>query len=362
MADDDSGERTEAATVKRRSEARNEGQVARSTELNSVVVLLAGLVTTWISIGWMGRYLGNATRYYLGNFDQLSLQTSKDALGVLGVMMRETSMALLPVLGATLVMGTLAAYSQVGWNWSMKALSFKLTKLDPIKGFKSRFFSKQVWFELSKNLVKVTLLGSVALLAISSLMPEVVGLAALPVVPGWHQAVAVMIELLLRMLAVLAVLAVIDLWYQRRRHANSIKMTKEEVKREYKDAEGDPKVKARIRSMMLEQLRRAMMENVKTADVVVTNPTHFAVALRYKPGEGAPRVVAKGQGFLALRIREIALDHHVPLVENAPLARALYRAVEVGDFIPGDLFETVAQVLAAVYRADDRRAAAAGVR
>lgn len=362
MAEGEGGERTETATSKRRGEARREGQVARSAEVNSVVVLVAGLVGTWVSMGWMGQHLGKASVYFFGNSAEVSLETTKEALLVLGVVLRESALALLPVLLATLVLGTGSALYQVGWSWSTKAMEFKATKLNPVSGLKSRLFSKQMWFELGKNLLKVILLGLVAALAIESMMPELVGLASLPVVPGWDAALDLIIQLLLRMLAVLAVLAAIDLWYQRRRHEDSIKMTKEEVKREHKDSEGDPKVKARIRAMALESFRKAMMENVKSADVVITNPTHFAVALRYQPGEGAPRVVAKGQGFLALRIREIALDHHVPIVENPPLARALYRAVEVGEFIPGDLFEGVAQVLAAVYRADSRRAAAAGVR
>jgi flagellar biosynthesis protein FlhB len=362
MAETEGSERTESATPKRRNEARQEGQAARSAEVNSVVVLLAGLVTTFVALGWMGQRMGAASVFCLANAGTIDLETPAHAIGVFLVVGREVSYALVPVLLATLVLGTAVAYFQVGWNWSMKALHFKSTKLNPITGIKGRFFSKQTWFELGKNLVKVTLLGTVAAYAIRDSMPEIVGLAALPVVAGWRAGLLLVLELLLRLLAVLAVLAAIDLWFQRRRHEDSIKMTKEEVKREHKDAEGDPKVKARIRSMMLEQFRRNMMEGVKTADVVVTNPTHFAVALRYEAKEGAPRVVAKGQGFLALRIREIALENHVPIVENPPLARALYRTAEVGDFIPADLFESVAQVLAAVYRADRRRAAAAGVR
>ena len=362
MADgEDGGERTEKATDKRRRMAREEGQAARSMEVNSVVVLLAGLGTTWAAIGWIGEQMMRASRHFFGNAGQIPLESPSEGLAQLGIALEQTALATAPVLLATFVLGTAIAFGQVGWNFSTKAMQFKVSKLNPLEGLKQKFFSKQTWFELAKNLIKVVLLGVVAGLTIRDLLPKVVGLAGLPVVPGWEESMSLIIGLLLRLLAVMFVLALIDLWFQRYRHEESIKMTKEEVKREHKDAEGDPKIKARIRSMMMEKFRQMMMENVKTADVVVTNPTHYSVALRYRPDEGAPKLVAKGQGHLALRLREIARENGVPVMENPPLARALYRTVEVGQFVPGDLFEGVAQVLAAVYRADRKRAQAAGM-
>lgn len=361
MADQPAGDRTEDATPRRREKAREEGQVARSAEINSVAVLLGGLVLLVVAFGAMGAQLRALGIFYLGEVGSRRIETLGDAADVLFLAGDKFAAAMLPVALGLLLVSLLAGYAQVGWKWSNKAMSFRMEKLNPLEGIKQRFFSKTTWFELGKNLFKVFLLGIIAGIAIQGMVPELIELSRLEVVDGWREAGSILLELVLRMLAALLVLALIDLWWQRHRHAEQLKMTKDEVRRELKDQEGDPKVKARLRSLMLEQMKRRMLEDVKTADVVITNPTHFSIALRYKAAEGAPRVVAKGQGFIALKIREVAREHRIPLIENPPLARALYRTAEVGSFVPIELYESVAQVLAAVYRADRARSAAAGV-
>jgi len=361
MAEQPAGDRTEQATPERHRKAREEGQVARSAEVNSVAVLGVAFAALIAAVGYMGDQLRAVGVHYLSEAGVRRIDSTTDAMATLLAAGEKGMLALAPVALAVLFVGTGVAYAQVGWNWSPKAYSFRLEKLNPLEGLKNRFFSKTTWFELAKNLIKVTVLGGIAFLAIQDMIPRLVGLSKLALVEGWAEAVRILAELLFRMLGALLVLALIDFWWQRHRHAEQLKMTKDEVKREMKDQEGDPKLKARVRSLMLEQMKRRMLDEVKSADVVVTNPTHYSVALRYRASEGAPKVVAKGRGHLALRIREIAREHRVPILENPPLARALYRTAEVDSFVPIDLYESVAQVLAAVYRADHRRSDAAGV-
>lgn len=353
------GERTERATEKRRQQAREEGQAARSTEVNSTLVLLAGVVSTLWAFGWMGSQLADVGRFFFDEAGQASLESPGDGVRMLLLMGQKVVLATAPVLLATFVVGTGSAFLQVGWNFSTKAIQPQLSKLNPIEGIK-KFVSKQAFFELAKNLLKVTVIGTVAVLTVRALLPQIVGILDLDLAAALGVSALFVWKLVLRLLGVLAVLAIVDFWWQRHRHEEQLKMTKEEVKREHKDQEGDPQIKSRIRSLMLEQSRRRMMDDVKTADVVVTNPTHFSVALDYDPSESAPRVVAKGQGQLALRIREVAREAGVPVVEEPPLARALYRVVRIGDQIPADLFEAVAGVLAAVYRVNRRKAEQAG--
>jgi len=356
MAEQD-GERTEPATAKRRREARDEGQVARSSEVNSTFVLLFGVATMMAAFGWMGQQLREAGVYFFSEAGQASMETTGDGVRMLMVMGMKVVYASAPVLAATFLIGTGAAFLQVGWNFSVKAFSFQMTKLNPIEGLK-KFVSKQAFFELGKNLLKVGVLGLVSILTIRRLLPEIVGIMDLPLSGALDQSSRFVWLLVLRLLGILAILAAIDFWWQRHRHEEQLKMTKDEVTREHKDQEGDPKVKARIRSIMFEHARQRMMEAVKTADVIVTNPTHFSVGLKYDTTDPAPRVIAKGQGHLALRIREVAREHGVPVIEEPPLARALYRVVKVDGFVPSSLFEAVARVLAAIYKINRRQAMA----
>ncbi len=356
MAEED-GERTERATAKRRRQAREEGQVARSSEVNSLFVLLVGVVTLMGAFAWMGTQLREAGLYFFSEAGRASLESPRDGMQMLLIMGQKVVYATAPVAGATFLVGTASAFGQVGWNFSAKALAFQWQKLNPVEGLK-KFVSKQAFFELGKNLLKIGLLGLVAVLTIRSLLPQIVGILDMELIASLGTASQFVWKLVLRLLGLLAVLAAIDLWWQHYRYEEQLKMTKEEIKREHKDQDGDPKIKARIRGLMLEQARRRMMDDVKTADLIVTNPTHFSVGLKYESAEPAPRVVAKGQGHLALRIREVARDHGVPVIEEPPLARALYRVVKVGDYVPTSLFEAVARVLAAVYRVKRRKAQA----
>ena len=361
MAEQPGGERTESATPQRREKAREEGQVARSAEVNSVAILVAGFLLIVAGVTWMGSQLRSIGIFYLGEAGHQPIEELADASSLLLLAGQKLALALLPTCLGLLAVALGIGYAQVGMRWSNKAWSFKFEKLNPIEGAKQRFFSKTTWFEFGKNVFKVFLLGGIAGFALVDMVPDLVDLAHYDLLGGWKAAMFILLELLLRMLGALLVLSVLDLWWQRHRHEEQLKMTKDEVKREMKDAEGDPHVKARLRSIMLEQMKRRMLDDVKTADVVVTNPTHYSVALKYEARDGAPKVVAKGQGHLALRIREIAREHRVPVIENPPLARALYRTAEIGSFVPVELYESVAQVLAAVFRADRARSAAAGV-
>lgn len=355
MSENAAGERTESATGKRRKEARQRGQVARSMEVNSVAVLLAGMLMLLSSLAWMGHGMRRLGIYFFDGIDAIPMETPTHATNLVRLLYSEVSTLVAPILLTVMVVGTGIAFAQVGWSFSLEALQWRWEKLNPIEGSK-KFVNKRALFDVAKNVLKVAILCTVAWLVIEDRLPQILGLVAVP--DGFSQIRQLTLELLIRLMAVLTILAIIDFAWQKRRHEDSIKMTKTEVKQEAKDAEGDPQLKARIRSIQLEHARQRMMEDVKSADVVITNPTHFAVALKYSAEEPAPRVVAKGQGFLALRIRETAAAAGVPRVENPPLARALYRTTKVGSLIPTKLYESVAKVLAAVFRTGTRRAEA----
>lgn len=360
MAEGSGGDRTEEATPKRQEEGRKQGQVARSSELNSTAVVLAGGAVLLYGAATLGGGLGRVGVHYLEGIDTIRLEGQGDAVALLTGVFHQLAQMLAPFLLATFVAGFAAAAGQVGIRFSSEAIAFKFEKLNPLEGVK-RMVGPQGLFELAKNLAKVALLGVVGWLTVQGLLPGLLDLVAAGPTGALEAASGAARSVLTRMTGVLAVIAVADFAWQRHRTAKSMRMTRQEVRDEAKQSDGDPHMKARLRSVMLEMGRRRMMDDVKTADVVVTNPTHFSVALKYDRGEPAPRVVAKGKGHLALRIRQVAAEHGVPRVEDVPLARALYASVKVGDMIPAKLFEAVAQVLASVFRAQ-RQAHAQGGR
>lgn len=349
MAEESGGERTERATGKRRSEARNKGTVAKSQEVNGAILILIGVTALLASSGHISRILGRNTAYLLGQAHIFDLASPYGVRDVLTGNLEVIGAALAPILLAVLVAAVGANLLQVGFHASAEALQFKADKLNPLPGLK-KFFQKSAFFELGKNLVKITLITVLATTTIQGLMGTL-GSASLFSVPAIVSMGKIgFMKLMAKLLAFTLVLALLDWFWQKHQYEENLKMSKHEVKQENKDIEGDPQIRARIKGLQYEMARQRMLADVPTADVVVTNPTHFAVALKYREGEAAPVVVAKGMDHVAQTIKEIARKARVPIIENKPLARSLYRQVDVGRMIPDSLYQAVAEVLAYVYR------------
>ena len=349
MADSDTGERTETATGKRRQDARDKGTVARSAEVSSAVVLVAGMTLLVASSGFMARRLCESAGYMLGQAHILAPINVYAAQELLSGSFWRVAAAMAPLLLGVLVASLWGNIAQFGFHFSSQALQIQLDRLNPVSGMQ-KFFKVTAAFEVAKNLAKISLVSLLAWTTISGLMDSLVGTALLSLPGIVATGKAAFIKLVVKLLFFCAALALIDWVWQKRRYEENLKMSKYEVKQEHKDYEGDPQIKARIRGMQYEAFRKRMIAAVPTADVVVTNPTHFAVALKYEAGSAAPKVVAKGQDHLAGIIRKLARESRVPVLENKPLARALYAQVEVGQYVPEGLFQAVAEVLAYVYR------------
>ena len=343
------GERTEKATGKRREQARGKGQVARSQEVTSTLLLLVGSAVLVAGSGHLAEVLGRNAGYLFRQAHVLAPSDSS-ALGELAAANLEVMLAALaPLLGAVLIAGVGGNVLQIGFRVTPEALTFKADKLNPVTGMK-KFFQPNAFFELAKNLLKISAIGLLAWAVISRLVPSLTATPLLPLPEVVATGKSGFIKLYGVLLLFMAVLGVVDWFWQRHRHEKNIRMTKYEVRKELKDIEGDPQIKARIRGLQFEMARKRMLTDVPAADVVVTNPTHFAVALKYEPGQNAPVVIAKGQDHLAQTIKRIARDARVPVLENKPLARSLHSQVEVGETVPESLFQAVAEVLAYVYR------------
>ena len=349
MAEGSAGERTEQATGKRREKALEEGQVAVSQEVNSVLVLMLAFSLLFVVGGFMSRVLGDNARYLFGSAHIFLLDNPFALVEIATANFSVILKALAPIMLTVMVAGFAANVMQVGWHVNLSAMAFRWSKLNPVSGLK-QIVSKKAAFELFKNVLKIGIISAVGWVTIQGVLGEIVGTSLLTLDGAATVGRETMIKLVYRMLALITLLAVADWAFQKWQHEEDLKMTKQEVKEEAKDLEGDPQIKARVRAMQLENMRRRMMAAVPTADVVVTNPTHFAVALKYMPGDPAPKVVAKGADHVARRIKEIARENRVPVIENKPLARALHKVVEIGHYIPDELYRAVAEILAYVYR------------
>jgi flagellar biosynthetic protein FlhB len=352
-----SGDKTEAPTPRRQQEARDEGNVPKSTDLTAACALLASIVLLDLLGFKIITGMKTMTEGMLS--DTLTANSTRaDNLTVLGAYAgRLTLQAVAPLaLGITAV-ALLATVSQVGLVFSAKPLELNLTKLSPIQGAK-RLFDARAGMRLVMSLGKIAVIVAVASVIIFYDMPRILQMAELEPLVLFSSACELVYQLALKLALLLLVLALLDYAFQRWKHLQDLKMSKQEVKEELKRMEGDPLMKQR-RSRVARQLAlQRIGQSVPQADVVVTNPTHFAVALRYdSKAMTAPRVVAKGADFMAMRIRQIAAANDVPMVEKKELARALYRTVEVGQEVPPQFYSAVAEILAYVYRVSGRKSA-----
>lgn len=345
----DDAQKTEEPTPKKLDDARQRGNVARSMEVNTWLMLFAGtLIIAFIAPGLMTE-VRNVATVFVERPDEFSLEFGN----LVGLLVRATaavSGALMLPAVIMIIFAIVTGVIQNGIVFSPKAIEPKLEKLSLIAGAKRMFSLRQV-VEFVKGLIKILIVGLVAVLLLA---PAFRGIDTTPTIDLsemmglLHEMV---IELMVYVLAVLAVIAGIDLMFQRAQHRKRLRMTRQEVKDEVKQAEGDPHVKGRLRQIRMERARQRMMQAVPTADVVVTNPTHFAIALRYNQEETeAPVVVAKGQDFVAQKIREVAEENDIPIVENRPLAQALFRTSEIDQEIPTEHYKAVAEVISYVWR------------
>ncbi|HEX7343905.1 MAG TPA: flagellar biosynthesis protein FlhB [bacterium] len=342
-------EKTEQPTGRRRRQARKKGQVVKSVEVNSALILLGGLVSLTVFGGYMLSRMMAANRFI---FSQLSsIQLTPETLQgqfLSGALLWVSILA--PLLISIVIIGLAANILQSGLLFASESIKPKFSNLNPIKGIK-RLGSKRSLVELLKGILKIAIVGWIGYLTLAGLSREMVPLMDRSVWDIFQWICSGILRVGYRTIIVLVILAILDYAYQRWEHIQSLKMTKQEVKDEHRQAEGDPQVKSKIRSIQLRTALRRMMKDVHKADVVITNPTEIAIALSYVPEKmSAPIVLAKGKRLIAERIREIARQHEIPLVENKPLAQALYKAADVGQEIPGNFYQAVAEILAYVYR------------
>ena len=349
MADTSRDEKTEEATPRRREELRKQGQVARSSELNSALILFMGAIVLYFTGPAASAGLRRLFTDCLGHW--IAQPMSAQACTSVIVQVSATTLAAFgPMMGGLFVVAALASYCQVGFMVTGEAISPKVERLDPFKGF-ARLLSMKSLAKLAVTLLKVAVVGAVAYLYIQHRMSDFPPLLDAPIPAIYELFCRWTFELVFIIALAFLVIAVADYAFQRWDFERDIRMSKQELREELKSTEGDPLVKGRVRQIQREVANRRMMHEVPKADVVIKNPTRYAVALRYQAGRNrAPVVVAKGMNLIALKILEIARQHNVPEVENRPLAQTLYKTAEIGSEIPPALYRAVAEVLAYVYR------------
>lgn len=349
MADESFEDKTEQATPKKRRDAREKGEVAKSREVPSVAVLLAGLLTFVL----FGTYMSARIKEMMVEAFRLPFHNALSVTEFIRFaeqMIHSFFLIMLPMAGMIVLAAVAANILQVGFLVSTESLKPKFSKIDPIKGL-GRLFSKQSVMELLKCIVKLVIVGGVGYVTLRGEMDRLATLGYLP-----HEEIVAYIalttlKLFVRCALAMIIIVAIDYGFQKWQFETKLKMSKKEVKDEHKEAEGDPMIKSRIRNIQMQMARNRMMQNVPDADVVITNPTHYAIALKYDGQTmAAPRVVAKGKGEIALKIKEIAEKHRILMVENRTLAQTLYQMVSVDQEVPPLLYQAVAEVLAYVYK------------
>lgn len=358
--DGDGGEKTEPATAKKLQDARNEGQVSKSQELNHAFGLISLFVTLKLFISTIGeKLLGSFPLIYNKIPDIINESVGGMSIFSATTLINNVMGTILLILAPFFIIGFMVAVLgnivQIKWKVTTKPLKPKFSKINPLSGFK-RIFSKDSLFELLKSIVKIVVIVYVAYTSIKDHQNDLFLLYDIPLFQVILLVGSIVIDAGLKISIVYLVVGIADLVYQRHKFKEDMKMTKQEVKDEYKNTEGNPEIKGRQRSKMREASQRRMMQNLPSADVVITNPTHYAVAIKYDANQNsAPVVVAKGEDFLAKRIKDAARENHIEIVENKPLARMLYANVDVGQEIPPELYQAVAEVLAFVYSLRENR-------
>jgi len=351
---DDQQERTEQATAKRRQDFREKGQVAQSKEVQSALLLTAFLILWFFYSPVFWEDLSLLTRELFSLAGSFAI-TPTSSLELALLISGKIALLLAPLLLLVMIVGFLASFLQIGWLFTSKPLQPDLNKLNPVQGL-SRMVSKRSLVELLKSLAKVILVGYVAYKTVRAEFSEALSLVHMDLFETMRFLGRVSGLVLMKTCGILIVLGILDFLFVRWEMEERMKMTKQEQKEEFKESEGDPYIKARIRSIQQQMARKRMMAEIPKADVIVTNPTHISVALAYRRDEmSAPRVVAKGADHLAMKIREIAKENNIPMVENVPVARALHK-VDLGAEIPEELFKAVAEILAYVYSIKGRKA------
>jgi flagellar biosynthesis protein FlhB len=354
MSDEpDESQKTEDATPKKLSQARERGNVARSMEVNTWLMLFAGAIL----VGTMGPGLMDDIRLLATMFIEHPHNFAMDK-GNLGDLISDTVRGVAKIMAGPVILMVVFALAtgvvQNGFVFSPKALEPKLEKISPLKGAK-KFASSRQYVEFVKGMFKIAIVGIVAFLLLIPEMRKIDTLLTYDLGSVLELVYELVMRLVVYVLMILAVIAFMDLVFQRMQHQKQLRMTKQEVKDEFKQAEGDPHIKGRLRQIRMDRARQRMMQAVPEADVVVTNPTHFAIALSYKPEDmEAPTVVAKGQDEIARKIREIAEEHDITIVENKPLAQALFKTVEIGEDVPTEHYKAVAEIISYVWRIKGR--------
>ena len=348
------GEKTEQPTSKKLDDARKEGQVAKSKEIANAFGILALFLVLKFYVGTMGESFIDIFRGIYGQIPEIiqmynGMVPASALMLIIRSMMLRMLLIVAPVLLAAVVVAFVCDVVQVKWKVTTKPLKPKLSKLNPIKGF-GRIFSKNSLVELLKSVAKIGIIGYMVYSYLQGRIKEIYLLYYISLNNAIGLVGEIVIDLGIRIAAVYMVIAFLDFAYQKWKFKQDMMMTKQEVKDEYKNQEGDPQIKGKQKQRMREASMRRMMQQLPEADVVITNPTHYAVAIKYDPEQhDAPFVLAKGQDYLAQRIKEIAKENDVEIVENKPLARMLYANVEVGGLVPPELYQAVAEVLAFVY-------------
>ena len=349
MADDSDLEKTEAASGRRLEQAREEGQVPHSRELATFILLMVGVTGLYVLGSWAGHRMMQIVKSALSFERKLAFEPAGMGL-VLSELSSDALLTVAPLFLALILAALATPFLMGGWIFSTKSLMPDISRLNPMKGL-GRMFSTHGLAELFKASLKAALVGSVGVWVVWRERDHLFALMLQPLETSMDDFSSLVLLSTLLIVSSLGLLAAIDVPYQLWEYHRKLRMSKEEVRQEMKEQEGDPQIKARIRAAQREMSRRRMMTQVPNADVVVTNPTHYSVALKYDPEKaGAPIVIAKGMNLIALNIRELARENNVPILEAPPLARALYKHAELDAEIPSALYNAVAEVLAYIYQ------------